>query len=96
MCLKDIDNACFLFLGKRSISSRSTLCKSQLDFLQKSLFPKAWFALKPGFHMIVTVGEASPSQARGHRGYGCVKWKQFLNDVADQPGTVRDASKELR
>ena len=38
--------------------------------------------------MIVTVGEASPRQARGHIGDGCVKWKHFLNDVADQTGTV--------
>ena len=42
--------------------------------------------------MIVTVGDASPRQARGHIGDGCVKWKHFLNDVADvtdQTGTVR-------
>ena len=48
--------------------------------------------LKPGFHMIVTVGDASPRQARGHIGDGCVKWKHVLNDVADvadQTGTVR-------
>ena len=48
--------------------------------------------VKPGFHMIVTVGDASPRQARGHIGDGCVKWKHFLNDVADfadQTGTVR-------
>ena len=48
--------------------------------------------LKPGFHMIVTVGDASPRQARGHIGDGCVKWEHFLNDVADvadQTGTVR-------
>ena len=34
--------------------------------------------------MIVTVGDASPRQARGHIGDGCVKWKHFLNDVADE------------
>ena len=51
--------------------------------------------LKPGFHMIVTVGDASPRQARGHIGDGCVKWEHLLNDVADvadvadQTGTVR-------
>ena len=48
--------------------------------------------VKPGFHMIVTVGDASPRQARGHIGDGCVKWEHFLNDVAnvaDQTGTVR-------
>ena len=48
--------------------------------------------IKPGFHMIVTVGEASPRQARGHVGDSCVKWEHFLNDVADvadQTGTVR-------
>ena len=48
--------------------------------------------LKPGFHMIVTVGDASPRQARGHIGDSCVKWKHFLNDVtdvADQTGTKR-------
>ena len=51
---------------------------------------------KPGFHMIVTVGDTSPRQARGHIRDSCVKWKHFMNDVADQTGTVRDASKELR
>ena len=48
--------------------------------------------IKPGFHMITTVGEASPRQARGHIGDDFVKWKHFLNDVADvadQTGTVR-------
>ena len=42
--------------------------------------------------MIVTVGDASPRQARGHIGDGCVKWEHLLNDVADvadQTGTVR-------
>ena len=42
--------------------------------------------------MIVTVGDASPRQAHGHIGGDCVKWKHFLNDVADvtdQTGTVR-------
>ena len=57
-------------------------------------------AIKPGFHMIVTVGDASPRQARGNIGDCCVKWEHFLNDVADQTGTVRgrygDASKELK
>ena len=37
----------------------------------------------------LTVGDASPRQAREHIGDGCVKWKHFLNDVADQTGTVR-------
>ena len=49
-------------------------------------------SLKPGFHMIVTVGDASPRQARGQIGDGCVKWEHFLNDVADvtdQTGVVR-------
>ena len=32
---------------------------------------------------------ASPRQARGHIGDDCVKWEHFLNDVADQTGTVR-------
>ena len=44
------------------------------------------------FHMIVTVGDASPRQARGHIGDCCVKWEHFLKDVADvadQTGTVR-------
>ena len=45
--------------------------------------------VKPGFHMIATVGDASPRQARGHIGDDFVKWKHFLNDVADQTGTVR-------
>ena len=42
--------------------------------------------------MIATVGDASPRQARGHIGDGFVKWKHFLNnvaDVADQTGMVR-------
>ena len=47
------------------------------------------YSLKPGFHMIATVGDASPRQARGHIGDDFVKWKHFLNDVADQTGTVR-------
>ena len=45
-----------------------------------------------GFHIIVTVGDASPRQAQGHIGDSCIKWKHFLNDlsdVADQTGTVR-------
>ena len=33
--------------------------------------------------MIVTVGDASPRQARGHIGNSCVKWKHFLSDVSD-------------
>ena len=48
--------------------------------------------------MIVTVGEASPRQARGYIGDGCVKWKHFLNDVADvadQTGTVRGRIKRV-
>ena len=42
--------------------------------------------------MIVTVGDASPRQARGHIRDACVKWEHFLNDVADvadKTGTVR-------
>ena len=42
--------------------------------------------------MIVTVGDASPRQARGHIGDSYVKWKHFLSNVADvanQTGTVR-------
>ena len=42
--------------------------------------------------MLVTAGDASPRQALGHIGDGCVKWKHFLKDdanVADQTGTVR-------
>ena len=48
--------------------------------------------LKPGFHMIVKVGDASSRHAQGHIRDGCVKWEHFLNDVADvadQTGTVR-------
>ena len=57
--------------------------------------PQTWIHslyIKPGFHMIATVGDASPRQARGHIGDDFVKWKHFLNDVADvadQTGTVR-------
>ena len=54
--------------------------------------------LKPGFHMIVTVGDASPRQARGHIGDSCVKWKHFLSDVsdvADQTATVRGRIKKV-
>ena len=39
--------------------------------------------------MIVTVGDASPRQTQEHIGDSCVRWKHFLNDVADQTGTVR-------
>ena len=42
--------------------------------------------------MIVTVGDTSPRQAKGHIGDSCVEWKHFLSDVsdvADQTGTVR-------
>ena len=59
------------------------------DFLQKVTFKSA---IKPGFHMIITVGNASPRHARGHIGEICVQWKHFLNEVADvahQTGTVR-------
>ena len=52
-------------------------------------------SLKPGFHMIVTVGDASPRPPRGHIGDSCVKWKHFLNDVADQMGTVRGRIKRV-
>ena len=45
--------------------------------------------------MIVKVGNASPRQARGHIGDGCVKWKHFLNNVADQTGTVRGRIKRV-
>ena len=48
--------------------------------------------------MIVTVGDASPRPARGHIGDSCVKWKHFLNDVADvadQTGTVRERIKRV-
>ena len=55
-------------------------------------YPSLTQILMPGFHMIVTVGDTSPRQARGHIGDSCVKWKHFLSDVsdvADQTGTVR-------
>ena len=64
---------------RRLIGDTSPMCRSRSP------------TVKPGFHMIVTVGDASPRQARGHIGDGCVKWKHFLNDVADvadQTGTV--------
>ena len=51
----------------------------------------SFLQVKPGFHMIVTVADASPRQARGHIEDGYVKWEHFLNDVADvadQTGTV--------
>ena len=54
--------------------------------------------VKPGFHMIVTVGDASLRQARGHIGDSSLKWKHFLNnvaDVADQTGTVRGRIKRV-
>ena len=38
--------------------------------------------------MIVTVGDALLRHARDQIGDICVKWKYFLNDVADQTGTV--------
>ena len=48
--------------------------------------------IRPGFHMIVTVGDASPRQAQGHIWDSSVKRKHFLSDVldvADQTRTVR-------
>ena len=42
--------------------------------------------------MIVTVSDPSPRHAWGYIGDICVKWKHFLNDVAnvaDQTGTVQ-------
>ena len=48
--------------------------------------------LKPGFHIIVTVGDASLRQAQGHIWDSCVTWKHFLSDVsdvADQSGAMR-------
>ena len=39
--------------------------------------------------MTVTVGDASPRQAWGHFGDGCIKWKHILNGVTDQTGTIR-------
>ena len=48
--------------------------------------------------MIVTVGDASPRQARGHIGDSCVKWKHFLSDVSDvtdQTATVRGRIKKV-
>ena len=45
--------------------------------------------------MIVAVGDASPRQAQGHIGDGFVKRKHFLNDVADQTGTVRGRIKRV-
>ena len=48
--------------------------------------------------MIVTVGDMSPRQARGHIRDSCVNWKHFLNDLADvtdQTGTVRGRIKRV-
>ena len=45
--------------------------------------------------MIVTVGDVSPRQACGHIGDDFVKWKHFLNDVADQTGTVQRRIKRV-
>ena len=45
-----------------------------------------WLAsrlFKPGFHMIVRVGNASPRQAQGHIEDSSVKWKHVLSDVSD-------------
>ena len=39
--------------------------------------------LKSGFHMIVTVSNASPRQAQRHIGDSSTKWKHFLSDVYD-------------
>ena len=67
-----------------------TKVKKQLDHLVET--GAIYITVKPGFHMIATVGDASPRQARGHIGDDFFKWKHFLNDVADvadQTGTVR-------
>ena len=45
--------------------------------------------VKPGFHMIVTVGDASPRQARGHTGDSCVKCADVADQTGDSTGTVR-------
>ena len=89
-------------IGRFKSSSISVVlqqCRNQVNFQRKDsgIISKVSLhflkgrkcSLKPGFHMLVTVGEASPRQARGHIGDSCVKWKHFLNDVADQTGTVR-------
>ena len=81
---------------KNRLLMRSLSIFSFFQFTQKKDCTQAMtsatsFRKKPGFHMIVTVGDASPRQARGHIGDGCVKLKHFLNDVAnvaDQTGTV--------
>ena len=67
---------------KRNIFRQNSLA------FQRTVFRR----LKPGFHMIVTVSDASPRQARGHIGDSCVKRKHFLSDVsdvADQTETAR-------
>ena len=49
-------------------------------------------AIKPGYHIIVTVGDASPRKAQGHIRDSCIKWKHFLSDVCDvgdQTGTLQ-------
>ena len=50
---------------------------------------KVEMSLKAGFHMIVTVGDASPRQARGHIGDCCIEWKHFLTDVSDVTDQTR-------
>ena len=58
---------------------------------QELLHVESEVRFKPGFHLIVSVGGASPRQARGRIGDSCAKWQHFLSDfsdVADQTGTV--------
>ena len=66
------------------LEHRAQICK-KVGLKSCYMFP----SIKPDFHMIVVVGDASTRQARGHIGEGRIKWKHFLDDVAVQTGTVR-------
>ena len=77
---------------QNSMTYEMIFCSSRFTFcLLRFRVKKLVMLLKPGFHMIVTVGDASLRQARGDIGDSCVKWKHFLSDVSvtDQTGTIR-------
>ena len=59
-----------------SLSSKM-LCNSTIQY-NSFLQLKNFFSVKPGFHIIVKVGHASPRQAQGHIWDSYVKWKHIL------------------
>ena len=84
-----IENQCPSFFQNSSTGIGFSEAAASAEHQQIAVDPVVTSHLKPGFHMIITVGDALPRQARGHFKDGCIKWKHILNDVADQTRTVR-------